>query len=102
VLTEKGKLVAARCGRLLAAVDGDADVVMRKWSIPVLVLLERPARFSELRAGLPGVTPRALALALKDLQHAGLVERRVDEHTYPPGVVYAATRTARRLQRALS
>jgi DNA-binding HxlR family transcriptional regulator len=102
VLTERGKSVAPRCERLLAALDGDADVVMRKWSVPVLVLLERPARFSELRAGLPGVSARALAIALKDLQRAGLVERSVDEQTYPPTVVYTATRTARRLQRALS
>ena len=100
VLTRRGHAVAERCRRLLAATDD--DVVLRKWSLPVLAALVRPARFSELRAALPGVTPRALALALKDLQAAGLIQRRVDEEAYPPAVVYAATRAARPLQRALA
>src|SRR5436190_7803808 len=84
VLTEQGHGVARRCVRLLALLDGNADLVLRKWSVPVLVALTQPSRFSELRATLPGITGRALALALKDLQRAGLVERRVDEKTYPP------------------
>jgi DNA-binding HxlR family transcriptional regulator len=101
LLTERGREIAHRCGRLLALLDGNADLVLRKWSLPVLAALTRPARFSELRAALPGITGRALALALKDLQQAGLVERRVDDQTYPPGVVYAATTAGRRLQRPL-
>ncbi len=99
VLTRHGHGVAERCSRLLAAADD--DVVLRKWSLPVLAALARPARFSELRTALPGVTPRALALALKDLQSAGLVERRVED-AYPPTAVYAPTQTARKLQRILS
>jgi DNA-binding HxlR family transcriptional regulator len=102
VLTHRGEAVAKRCQKLLAALDGNADVALRKWSLPVLAALERPGRFSELRAALPGVTARALALALKDLQSAGLVDRSVDEEAYPPTVVYAATRAARPLQRALT
>jgi DNA-binding HxlR family transcriptional regulator len=51
---------------------------------------------------VPGVTPRALALALKDLEAAGLVERLVDDQSYPPTVTYAATRAAAPLQRALA
>jgi DNA-binding HxlR family transcriptional regulator len=47
------------------------------------------------------VTPRSLALALKDLERAGLVRRRVEE-TYPPSTVYAATPEAARLQRILA
>ena len=41
----------------------------------VLALAEGPRRFSELRDALEGVSPRALALALKDLEAAGLVDR---------------------------
>jgi DNA-binding HxlR family transcriptional regulator len=101
LLTERGEAVAARCSRLLAAVDGHADVALKKWSLPVVVALRRPARFSELREALPGITARSLALALKDLERAGLVRRRVEE-TYPPSTVYAATPAAARLQRILS
>ena len=101
VLTPEGEEAAARCARLLAAVDGKAGVLLRKWSLPVLVALRGNARFSELREALPGITARALALALKDLERAGLVTRRVEE-TYPPSTVYAATAEAGRIQRILA
>jgi DNA-binding HxlR family transcriptional regulator len=77
VLTPEGEEAAVRCARLLAAVDGKSGVLLRKWSLPVLVALCDNARFSELREALPGITARALALALKDLERAGLVTRRV-------------------------
>ena len=96
VLTARGKIVAARCAELLAL--SDDDVLLRKWSLPVIAALERPARFSELKAALPGITPRALALALKELRAAGLVARRVED-AYPPTAIYAATPQARRLGR---
>ena len=101
VLTPEGEEAAARCARLLAAVDGKAGVLLRKWSLPVLAALRGNTRFSELREALPGITARALALALKDLERAGLVTRRVEE-TYPPSTVYAATAEAARLQRILA
>ena len=100
VVTAEGLAVAERCAKLLATAE-DA-VVLRKWTLPVLVALDRAARFSQLRAELPGVTPRALALALKDLQAGGLVERRVED-AYPPIVVYRATsRAARAASRSWS
>jgi DNA-binding HxlR family transcriptional regulator len=102
VLTAAGAEAAARCRRLLDALGDDRDLALRKWSLPVLVALERAGRFSELRDALPGVTPRALALTLKDLQAAGLVERVVEDAAYPPTVRYTATRAARPLQRALT
>jgi DNA-binding HxlR family transcriptional regulator len=101
LLTPHGEEAAFRCGRLLAAVDGKTDVLLRKWSLPVLVVLRGNVRFSELREALPGITARALALALKDLERAGLVTRRVEE-TYPPSTVYSATAEAVRLQRILA
>ena len=96
VLTARGERVATRCAALLA--QADEDVLLRKWSLPVIAALQRPARFSELKASLPGVTPRALALALKELRAAGLVARRVED-AYPPTAIYAATPRAQRLGR---
>jgi len=101
VLTPRGDEVAARCARLLGLLDGDAGVALKKWSLPVLVALSRPSRFSQLREALPGVSARALALALKDLEAARLVRRDVQD-TYPPSTMYAATRRADRLRDALT
>jgi DNA-binding HxlR family transcriptional regulator len=43
---------------------------------------------------LPDATPRALTLALKELDAAGLVRRTVLDD-YPPSVVYELTASAR-------
>jgi DNA-binding HxlR family transcriptional regulator len=51
------------------------------------------------RAALP-VTPRALALALRELEVAGLVEREVLA-TRPPSTRYRVTRAGGRIVRAL-
>lgn len=79
---------------------GPQDVLLRKWSVPVLAAIGASRRFSELRADLPGVSPRALALSLQDLEAAALVTREVLP-TRPPTTAYRATAAGRRVQRAL-
>jgi DNA-binding HxlR family transcriptional regulator len=104
VLTERGRAVAPACARLIAALDRlDAnDVGLKKWSMPaVLALAEGECRYSELRRRLPGVTPRALTLALKDLAAARLVERRITSD-YPPATVYKLRPRAQPLARILA
>jgi DNA-binding HxlR family transcriptional regulator len=91
LITDHGRTAAG-----LASLVSRASVretLLRKWSVPVLASLGEPRRFSELRAELPGVTPRALALALRDLEDAGLVRREVLA-TRPPSTVYRSRRRA--------
>jgi len=99
VFTRRGARLGPHAQRLVEALSGHEDVGLKKWSLPVLSELDEPRRFSELRAALPDATPRALALALKDLQAAGLVQRTVLDD-YPPSAVYEATRAARRIAAA--
>jgi len=101
VLTGPGGPVGGRCARLEQeiAAAGAERAARRKWPLPALsVLADGSRRFSELRAALPGVTSRALALALKELEAAGLVERSV-VGSYPPASAYTLTPRARRLAR---
>jgi len=98
VLTAKGRTAAPVAAGVVAA--GDPDSLLRKWSVPVLAELGEERRFSELRAGLAGVTPRALALALRDLEDAGYVRREV-RATRPPSTVYRPTARGRRIQSVL-
>jgi DNA-binding HxlR family transcriptional regulator len=103
MLTDRGREVAPQCARLVAALRrlGLEDVGLKKWSMPaVLELAEGARRFSELRTDLPGISPRALTLALKDLDTAGLVERTVTGD-YPPATLYSLTGRARPLARIL-
>jgi len=99
LVTASGRDAGATCARVLAAAP-DHDLLLRKWSVPTLAQLAEPRRFSEVRAALPGVTPRALALALKDLEDGGLVRREVRD-TRPPSTLYRLTAAGARVQRAL-
>jgi DNA-binding HxlR family transcriptional regulator len=91
LITDAGREASALAGRVSRS--GARDTLLRKWSVPVLAELSAPRRFSELRSSLPGVTPRALALALRDLEGAALVRREVLP-TRPPSTVYRPTRRA--------
>jgi DNA-binding HxlR family transcriptional regulator len=54
------------------------EVVGDRWSLLVVrQLLIGPARYGELLAGLPGVATNLLAGRLRDLETAGVVERRL-------------------------
>jgi DNA-binding HxlR family transcriptional regulator len=93
ILTPRGEGAAPAAGRLLTRLqeEGVEEAGLRKWSMPVLKALgEGTARFGDLRAALPGISARALAQALKDLQAVGLVRREVLP-SYPPAVSYTLT-----------
>ncbi|HEY3465387.1 MAG TPA: helix-turn-helix domain-containing protein [Amycolatopsis sp.] len=66
------------------------DVVGDRWNLLVVrQLLVGPARYRDLLDGLPGVATNLLADRLRDLEFAGVVERRsADEGN---AVVYALT-----------
>jgi DNA-binding HxlR family transcriptional regulator len=98
VPTPRGRDAARIAANVLAA--GNADLLLRKWSVPVLAELGDGRRFSELHASLEGSTPRALALTLRQLEQAKLVRREVLP-TRPPSTVYRPTARGRRVQRAL-
>jgi DNA-binding HxlR family transcriptional regulator len=102
VLTRKGQRVARICAGLLTALRerGIEDVVLRKWSMPVLEALRTERRYGDLRR-VVGATPRALTLTLKELVARGLVERRV--HTgFPPSTTYRLTPTSRPVRRLVA
>jgi DNA-binding HxlR family transcriptional regulator len=103
VLTRAGEAIAAACKPLVDTIRrrGLEDVGFKKWSMPVVyALASEPRRFSELRDALAGISPRALALALKDLESAGLIERRVTSD-YPPATIYRLRGNGRPLAQLL-
>jgi DNA-binding HxlR family transcriptional regulator len=98
VPTSKGRAAARLARRVLAA--GDEAVLLHKWPVPVLYELGDGRRFSELHAALATATPRALALALQELERHRLVRREVLP-TRPPSTLYEPTTRGRRVQAAL-
>jgi DNA-binding HxlR family transcriptional regulator len=72
-----------------------AEIVSRlgeKWTVLVLANLAsgQPARYSDLRRGIEGISQRMLTLTLKGLEQDGLVSRTVYP-TIPPRVDYQLT-----------
>jgi DNA-binding HxlR family transcriptional regulator len=66
------------------------DVVGDRWNLLIVrQLLMAPARYRELLNGLPGVATNLLADRLRDLETAGVVERRLAEEDNV--IVYALT-----------
>jgi DNA-binding HxlR family transcriptional regulator len=66
------------------------DVVGDRWNLLIVrQLLVSPARYRELVEGLPGIATNLLAERLRDLESAGVVERRLtDDEGH---IVYALT-----------
>ncbi|MGI5350334.1 winged helix-turn-helix transcriptional regulator [Streptomyces sp. CA-250714] len=66
------------------------DVVGDRWNLLIVrQLLIGPARYRELRDGLPGMATNLLADRLRDLETAGVIERRLAEEGN--AIVYALT-----------
>ncbi|MCC6573016.1 MAG: helix-turn-helix transcriptional regulator [Planctomycetes bacterium] len=98
-LTAAGTKIAPVCGGILelAVRIRQKEVLLRRWTLPVAAALRHwSLHFGELRAMLPGITPRALTLALKEMAEAGLVAREI-EMSFPPSAIYRLTGAAERL-----
>ncbi len=99
ILTRSGIKPARWCRRVMTLLSrlGVESVVLRKWSMPVAFALRRGNhRFSQIRTCIPGLTPRALAITLKELQSAGLL-RRVITEGFPPATRYEFTELGKKL-----
>lgn len=65
------------------------DRVGDKWSLYVIAYLGAgPARFSELRRGIEGISQRMLTVTLRGLERDGIVVRTIHQ-VMPPHVEYA-------------
>jgi DNA-binding HxlR family transcriptional regulator len=75
-----------------------ADLLERRWQISIIYAAMNGAeRFNEFSQAIEGISPRMLTERLRDLEDAGLLERRVLP-TRPPSVEYRITARGRRLE----
>jgi DNA-binding HxlR family transcriptional regulator len=85
------------CGLYHRAVE----LVGKRWSGAILlVLMDGPLRFSEVRQLVPEISDRLLSERLKELEFEGIVERNVIDGT-PVHVEYALTDKGRALEPAV-
>src|SRR3954469_23471648 len=77
------------------------DVVGERWALLIVRdLLVRPRRYGELHKGLPALPTNVLASRLKELEAAGVVERRLLPAP-ERGVAYALTERVLELEPAV-
>jgi DNA-binding HxlR family transcriptional regulator len=77
------------------------ELVGKRWTGAILmVLLEGPARFSEIKECVPDLSDRLLSERLKELESEGLVERHVLDGV-PVRVKYSLSDKGRALGPAL-
>lgn len=77
------------------------ELIGERWALLIVRdLLVGPRRFTDLRQGLPRIPSNVLAARLKELEAAGVVERRVLPRP-KAGVVYDLTEYGRELEDAV-
>jgi DNA-binding HxlR family transcriptional regulator len=77
------------------------ELVGRRWSSGIMLALSRGAtRFSEVVATVDGLSDRMASVRLKELEHAGLIDRTV-EPTTPVTVRYRLSPRGRDLLASL-
>jgi DNA-binding HxlR family transcriptional regulator len=88
-------------GELCPRYQRAIDIIGKRWTGLILrVLLAGPRRFSQIEAGVGGLSARMLSERLKELEACGIVERHVYPQT-PVRIEYVLTEKGRGLQRAL-
>jgi DNA-binding HxlR family transcriptional regulator len=67
------------------------ELIGKRWTGAILfVLMDGPLRFSQVKTLVPDLSDRLLSERMKELEAAGIVERRVIDET-PVRVEYALT-----------
>lgn len=80
------------------------DVVGKKWTMLIMLQLnkgEQWKRYSELKKGLLGITPKILSLRLKELEAENLISKKVDASVVPVKCEYALTESGKDFMRVL-
>src|SRR6201998_4340810 len=79
---------ARRCKPVPQEVRQTADLLERRWQLSIIyAALAGALRFNEFVEAISGISPRMLSERLRDLEAAGLVERKVIPSS-PPTVEY--------------
>jgi DNA-binding HxlR family transcriptional regulator len=97
-VTTAGHLQSEECPKISQVLARIGE----KWSVLIIIMLvQRPHRFSELKRAIGGISQRMLTLSLRGLERDGLVKRTVFP-VVPPRVEYELTPLGRSLHGPVS
>src|SRR3954469_19531879 len=73
------------------------DVINGKWKLPIIISVGvGNERFTDIQDSIPGITPKAMAKELKELEQHKLIQRIVT-NDYPVKITYKWTAYAHTL-----
>ena len=88
----------SRCNPIPQEVRQTADLLERRWQLSIIyAALDGALRFNEFAQAISDISPRMLSERLRDLEAAGLLERKVIPSS-PPTVEYRLTPRGRELR----
>ncbi|WP_293304085.1 winged helix-turn-helix transcriptional regulator [Pedobacter sp. UBA5917] len=92
-VTEKGKGISEiDCAERLLAVGDALYAIGGKWKLRVIIALANGfRRFNDIQCNIPGISPRALSIELKELEANGFLKRTVYAEATPVTVEYELT-----------
>jgi len=101
-LTQAGVVAATIADKITKAVPEPSEraLLRRAWTVPVLIIAQKPKHFTDIRNELGQITDRALSQSLKHLHAWQWIQRNVDSTFRPPRPLYQATETGARIGRA--
>src|SRR5450631_77750 len=89
--------ISRKCQPVPVEVRQTADLLERRWQLSIIyAALTGALRFNEFADAVAGISPRMLSERLRDLEAAGLIDRKVIPSS-PPTVEYRLTDRGRRL-----
>lgn len=76
ILTAKGNQIGQAVFELTQTLErlGVTEIALKKWSLPIILVLQDQPRFTDILERLPRLTTRALALGLEQLMQINLLE----------------------------
>jgi DNA-binding HxlR family transcriptional regulator/putative sterol carrier protein len=93
--------MAARIYGQFCGIARAVELVGERWALLIVRdLILGPKRFTDLRQGLPRIPTNVLAARLRELEQAGIVERRVQTRPQT-SIVYGLTEYGRELEAPL-
>ena len=80
----KGSPIPSTADFASCPIAASLGVLGKKWTMLVLrdMAMRKSERFSDLMRSIPGITPRALSMRLKELEQSGIIHR-VDDRKSP-------------------
>lgn len=74
-----------------------ANFIGKRWTLLILLELykgeSKSKRYSEVKIGVSGITPKILSVRLKELEKEGLIDKKIDSNSFPVKCEYSLTKS---------